>query len=70
MLPDLSKVEAGQLVIHLEEERSHIILKSLRNTFYSIAKSNNNELIIQNDFELKVFETDQMRCEQILKNFR
>jgi CheY-like chemotaxis protein/signal transduction histidine kinase len=67
---DLSKVEAGKMIMTPEIIGVKQISRSMENTFMAIAKEKNLDFIIDLDPALPgEIITDKMRIEQILKNF-
>lgn len=66
---DLSKVESGQLNLHIEEFQVQDILKSLNSSFSLMAEEKGISLIFKNSSSYQILQSDRLRIEQILKNF-
>jgi signal transduction histidine kinase/CheY-like chemotaxis protein len=67
---DLSKIEAGKLVIQSEDVEISEIANGLKRNFSHIAKSKNVSFTVTTSDDLpQTIGTDRIRLEQILKNF-
>ncbi len=66
---DLSKVEAGQLQIMIEEVRIQTLMQNLKQQFEPVAKDKGLEFKIELSDKMPAnIETDPQRLEQIIKN--
>jgi len=67
---DLSKVEAGQMNIHMEEVELNPFVDGLHRQFNPVARDKGIEFKVQTDPGVPgTLQTDEQRMEQILKNF-
>ncbi|MBF0118306.1 MAG: response regulator [Desulfobacterales bacterium] len=67
---DLSKVESGKMVLHIEDVRIDDIASSMKRNFQHIAQQKKLNFIIDTSQDVpKFIRTDQQRLEQIIKNF-
>lgn len=67
---DLSKVEAGQMNIHMEEVELHSFINGLQRQFNPIAKDKGIAFEVETPPGVPItIQTDEQRTEQILKNF-
>ncbi len=65
---DISKIEAGKMIIKSEPAELNNILKGIENMFFSLVKDKNNEFIIKNKCSFNNFIGDEFRITQILIN--
>ncbi len=67
---DLSKVEAGQMNLHMEEVELNSFVDGLHRQFNPVARDKGIEFEVQTDPGVPgTLQTDEQRMEQILKNF-
>ena len=67
---DLSKIEAGQIVIHVEKTIIHQLADNMKKTFTPLALDRGLEFIIDVSQNIPTaIYTDKQRIEQIVKNF-
>ncbi|MDH5325060.1 MAG: HAMP domain-containing histidine kinase [Gammaproteobacteria bacterium] len=67
-LLDLSKIEAGKMVVHLEHFDLEGLLEELEFTFIPLARQNNNRLLIENSAGAVEMNSDLTKVRQILIN--
>lgn len=66
---DLSKIEAGKMELEKTNIPTEEILTTMRALFKPLTSEKNLELIIEKSLDVpKLFNTDRMRLEQIIKN--
>ncbi len=65
---DISKIEAGKMIIKSEPTELNNILKGIENMFFSLVKDKNNNFIITNKCTINNFIGDEFRINQILIN--
>ncbi|WP_276091309.1 response regulator [Pedobacter sp. JY14-1] len=65
---DLSKIEAGKMKLEFADLNLREVVTDMRSLFDPQAKNKGLELVVDVDDEIRTFNTDKMRLEQILKN--
>lgn len=65
---DLNKIEFGEMTLKREKVNVQEFLWNIKETMYPMLKQNNNELIIENESDLKTIEVDKLRLRQVLLN--
>ena len=67
-LLDLSKVEAGKMDFKFEKANINTPVEFMKNTFDSVAKDKNIDLILEKDDNLSLTYFDNQRIEQVMSN--
>ena len=67
-LLDLSKVEAGKMDFKFEKANINTPVEFMKNTFDSVAKDKNIDLILEKDENLSLTYFDNQRIEQVMSN--
>ncbi len=67
-LLDLSKIEAGQLVLDKKRSNLHTVVQNVLTNFQYLLKERKIELINKEDLELTTFSFDPLRISQVLNN--
>ena len=65
---DLSKIEAGKMKLEFADVNVTEVATDMRSLFNPLARNKQLQLLVEVDEDVKTFNTDKMRLEQVLKN--